>query len=189
MVDMRVPQHGFVCNTVALVQQALSLACLSRKSAAAYNSIQLDMGAEQPPTQVDLGKESMLDPGQHFVSQQGLMEDPFSEYIAQKNNILQPTNGTRSKMIDRWKTEPQPPETTTWIGSTNFEEKAYCKEQLDSADEEHRPAIKSKAAATPFTPKPQEAQEHNLTHLPCLTVQNWCPICLQGRRQATNHLT
>ena len=62
--------------------------------------------------------------------------------------------------------------------------KAQYKEQLESDDEEHRPAKRAKAATTPYMPTPQEVQEHNLTHLP---YRNWCPICVRGKGRTTNH--
>ena len=101
--------------------------------------------------------------------------------------FIKPTNGSRPHRIDdEWTTEPQPRQSTSWTGSTNFEEKATFKEHLESDDEDNRQAIKARATAAPKQPTQQEVQEHNLTHMP---YRNWCPICVQGNGRSTSHST
>ena len=100
--------------------------------------------------------------------------------------FIKPTNGSRPHRIDdEWTTEPQPRQSTSWTGSTNFEEKATFKEHLESDDEDNQQAIKARATAAPKQPTQQEVQEHNLTHMP---YRNWCPICVQGKGRSTSHL-
>ena len=109
----------------------------------------------------------------------------YDNLLPTRMTMVYPTNGSRGKRVDdNWTTEPQPEESTQWTGSRNFEEKAQYKEQLESDDEEHQPAIRAKAATTPYTPTQQEVLEHNLTHLP---YRNWCPICVRGKGRTTNH--
>ena len=100
--------------------------------------------------------------------------------------FIKPTNGSRPHRIDdEWTTEPQPRQSTSWTGSTNFEEKATFKEHLESDDEDNQQAIKARATAAPKQPTQQEVQEHNLTHMP---YRSWCPICVQGMGRSTSHL-
>ena len=114
------------------------------------------------------------------------MEDQITTTSHQQRlTMVNPTNGSRGKRVDdNWTAEPQPEEPTQWTGSTNFEEKAQYKKEVKSGDEEHQPAIRAKAATTPYMPTPQEVQEHNLTHLP---YRNWCPIFVRGKGRTTNH--
>ena len=100
--------------------------------------------------------------------------------------FIKPTNGSRPHRIDdEWTTEPQPRQSTSWTGSTNFEEKATFKEHLESDDEDNQQAIKARATAAPNQPTREEVQEHNLTHMP---YRIWCPICVQGKGRSTSHL-
>eukprot|EP00435_Cladocopium_sp_Y103_P020287 s1005_g4.t4 len=123
----------------------------------------------------------------YYVPTQADGGPDVNNLLPTRTTIIHPTDGTRPRRVDdQWTTDPQPEEATLWTGSTNLEEKAEYKDQFESDDEEHQPAVKAKAATTPYTPTPQEVQEHNLTHLP---YRNWCPICVQGRGRATNHPT
>ena len=100
----------------------------------------------------------------------------YDNLLPTRMTMVYPTNGSRGKRVDdNWTAEPQPEEPTQWTGSTKLWGKAQYKEQLESDDEEHQPAIRAKAATTPYMPTPQEVQEHNLTHLPYRElVSNLC---------------
>ena len=121
----------------------------------------------------------------YYVRTQSHGGPNYDNLLPTRTTLVNPTNGSRGKRVDdNWTAEPQPEEATQWTGSTNFEEKAQYKEQLESDDEEHQPAKGAKAATTPYMPTPQEVQEHNLTHLP---YRNWCPMCVRGKGRTTNH--
>ena len=72
--------------------------------------------------------------------------------------FIKPTNGSRPHRIDdEWTTEPQPRQSTSWTGSTNFEE------HLESDDEDNQQAIKARATAVPKQPTQQDKKFRSTT--------------------------
>ena len=97
----------------------------------------------------DCGNESTSYHATLSTDQRQQREDHPDDLTLARVTFIKPTNGSRPHRIDDERTtEPQPRQSTSWTGSTNFEEKATFKEHLESDGEDNQQAIKARATNT-----------------------------------------
>ena len=121
-----------------------------------------------------------------YVPQQTQDGPDVTKLIPERTTMVKPTSGGRGYRIDDdWTTKTRATLSTTWTGSTNFEESTLYKEEVHDIDEEEpQQANRAKGLPQPAQPTQQERAEHELTHLP---FRSWCPTCVANKGRADNH--